>query len=370
VNLRLAIFIAIIAILLFAIAYGVKTAFGIAASDPATYDAANSDSAGTREFTDSAGRTVILPENITRIAPSGQLAQIFLLAIAPDLLVTKSYDYTGDNAKYVPDYIADLPNVGQFYGKGDFNAEEVARLNPQVVIDCGDPKDTIADDMDGITEKTAIPAIHITGKLDTSAEAFRTLGKLLGREEKGEQLARYIEKILALGDEILAKIPEKARAIYVNDSEGTIYAIMRGSIHADVFDYIADNAAVADSGVEIASSGAGNEVNFETIAEWNPDVIFFASGGGYENASASKTWGSLDAVKNGDYYEVPYGPYNWFGLPPSIQRYLFLIWAAKILYPEQADYDLQELVTEYYKLFYDYDLTDEGYAELVGNGIK
>ena len=42
---------------------------------------------------------------------------------------------------------------------------------------------------------------------------------------------------------------------------------------------------------------------------------------------------------------------------------------AKLLYPETADYDLQAEVTEYFKLFYHTDLTDEAYNALVANSV-
>ena len=41
----------------------------------------------TREFTDSTGRTVTLPADITKIAISGPLSQIYILPLAGDLLV-------------------------------------------------------------------------------------------------------------------------------------------------------------------------------------------------------------------------------------------------------------------------------------------
>ena len=37
--------------------------------------------------------------------------------------------------------------------------------------------------------------------------------------------------------------------------------------------------------------------------------------------------------------EVPNGPYNWMGFPPSVQRMLGMMWMAKLLYPETVDYD-------------------------------
>ena len=41
----------------------------------------------------------------------------------------------------------------------------------------------------------------------------------------------------------------------------------------------------------------------------------------------------------------------------------------ELLYPEYTEYDLQEEVTAYYKLFYDCDLTDEMYQSLMTNAL-
>ena len=78
----------------------------------------------------------------------------------------------------------------------------------------------------------------------------------------------------------------------------------------------------------------------------------------------------MTAIKEGNYYEVPNGPYNWMGFPPSVQRLLGMMWMAKILYPEAADYDLYTEVAEYFKLFYHTDLTEEQFSTLTANSIK
>ena len=53
------------------------------------------------------------------------------------------------------------------------------------------------------------------------------------------------------------------------------------------------------------------------------------------------------------------------GFPASVQRYLGMMWLQNTLYPELADYDLKAEVQEYFKLFYEYDLTDAQYDELM-----
>jgi len=322
---------------------------------------------GTVSFTDSAGRTVEIPANITRISPSGALAQMFLIAIAPDLLVTKAASYSDDVKKYIPAEVLDLPEVGQFYGSDDINYESIAAIGPEIVIDLGEPKNTIVEDMDSITEKLAIPAIHITAALDSSADAFRTLGQILHREEKGEQLALFCEKILAQTDDVLTAVGDnKVSILYCMGDAGT-NVIAATSFHAEVLDKIADNAAVVD---EPSSKGSGNETDLEQIAVWDPQVIIFAPNSVYATVAGDSVWSTLQAISSGKYYEVPFGPYNWMGTPPSINRYLGMIWLTKILYADYADYDLEAEITEYYKLFYNYDLTQEDYDTLTANALS
>ena len=79
------------------------------------------------------------------------------------------------------------------------------------------------------------------------------------------------------------------------------------------------------------------------------------------------TWQSLKAIRNGDYYEVPFGPYNWMGFPPSVNRYLGMLWMGSLLYPAYVDYDLYTEVARYYKLFYHCDLTQEQFDALTAN---
>jgi iron complex transport system substrate-binding protein len=318
-------------------------------------------SADTRLFTDSAGRTVELPAKIAKIAPSGALAQMFLLAIAPDLLCAVSSAYSPNEAEFIPAYFADLPVVGQFYGAANLNPEEIARIGPDIVIDVGDPKDSIAHDMDDISVSIGIPAIHVTATLQSTPRAFRTLGKLLDREEKGEALAVFCEKTLAAADRIEQQAgPRKKQVLYCMGNLG-LNVLPKTSFHSEVLDKLTDNKAVVDNP---AGRGSGNETNLEQILFWDPEVIIFGAGSIYAAAGTDPTWRQLRAIRGGAYYEVPVGPYNWMGSPPSINRYLGMLWLGNVLYPEYASYDLYTETAEYYRLFYGYDLSWERYNRL------
>ena len=325
--------------------------------------------AKTREFTDSTGRTVTLPAEITKIAISGPLSQIYILPLAGDMLVGVSNAYAEDAAQYLPAYIWEKIEIGQLYGgKGEMDLEALLAAAPDVVIDIGEPKKTIADDLAALTEQTGIPFIHIDATVSTAPDAYRILGKLLDREEKAEELAVWCENtyadIAAMMEQVDADGARK-KLLYCLGDKG-VNVIAKGSFHAETINMLSDNLAVVE---DVISSGAGNEVDLEQILLWNPDVIVFAPDSCYEEIAGSSQWQSVGAVARGNYYCTPSGPYGWLSSPPAVQRYLGMLWLGELLYPEYTNYDLQDAITEYYKLFYDCELTDEMYHALIKNAL-
>ena len=53
----------------------------------------NTETEETRTFTDSVGRTVTIPKELKKIAPSGPVAQLVLYTAAPDLLCGLARDF-------------------------------------------------------------------------------------------------------------------------------------------------------------------------------------------------------------------------------------------------------------------------------------
>ncbi|MDR2536561.1 MAG: ABC transporter substrate-binding protein [Treponema sp.] len=317
-------------------------------------------------FADSTGRQVEVPSKITKISASGSLAQTFLLAIAPDLLCTITAPFPQSEAEFLPEYVLKLPVVGQFYGAANLNLEEIAAIGPELVIDIGEPKNTASEDMEGITKAVGIPALHITGTLNSTADAFRTLGRLLGRQEKGEALARYCEKNLEIIDQIMAQVGDNKKSVlYCLGKQGQ-NVLAFGSFHAEVVDRLADNQAVV---ANPTSRGTGNETNMEQLLLWDPEVILFGYDSVFGTVGTDPAWRQMRAIRNGAYFEVPLGPYNWMGAPPSINRYLGMLWMVKLLYPEYAQFDLYTEAAEYYRLFYSHDLSQERFNALIANSI-
>ncbi|MDR0442322.1 MAG: ABC transporter substrate-binding protein [Treponema sp.] len=317
-------------------------------------------SSSSRYFEDSSGRRIELPAEIKTISPSGWLAQIFLISAAPDMLASLSVPLSAAEKEFLPSF-DNLPVTGTFYGQGAFNPEEIARIAPDVIIDIGAAKENIADDMDAFTKSTGIPVIHITADLRNTPDAFRLLGSLLSIEEKCEALAVFCEKTLLAVDNVMGKTGlVKKQALFCVGPRG-MSVLAKGSFHCETFDWIADNVAVVNNP---SARATGNETNPEQILLIDPQVIVFGSESVY--LKDDPFWKQLSAFKTNQYFRTPEGPYNWMGFPPSINRYLGILWLAKQLYPQFADYDLYDECAEYYRLFYGYDLSRIRFAQLTG----
>lgn len=321
----------------------------------------------TISFTDSLGRTVTVPEKITKIAISGPLSQVYILPLAGDLLVGVSNAFAEDAQKYISEEILSKTEIGQLYGgKREMDLEALLAADPDVVIDIGQAKGSMAADFDDLTSQTGIPFIHIDADIATTADAYRTLGKLLGREEKAEKLAKWCEHtyndILSIMEKVDADNARKT-LLYCLGETGT-NVIAEGSFHAQIVNLMSRNVAVID---EVVSSGDGNQVDLEQILLWDPEVIVFAYGSCYDTVGASSQWQSLNAIGSNNYYEAPYGPYGWLSSPPAVQSYLGMLWLGAVLYPDYVNYDLRKEVIAYYDLFYDCALTDDMYTALIQN---
>ena len=338
-------------------------------SGPSTGPADVQTAADTAKISvkDDYGRTVSVPEEITKIAPSGATAQMFLMTIAPDLLVGLAASPSTTQMAYFPEEMWYLPTFGQFYGaKSTLNMEALVDAGPQIIIDTGDRKSSGKTDMDGIQRQTKIPTVFYCATLAEMPHAYREIGRLLGREEEAEELARFVEKTTAMAAEKSAQIPEEERVRIMYGTGSTGLAVNADeSSQAQVIDIIgAKNAIIPDV---ITDKGGGTIVNMESVYTEDPDVIIFTSGGPYSRVQDSE-WANLRCIQNNDYYEIPGTPYNWVSSPPSVNMVLGVWWLGQLIYPDvYNDYDIIEVAQEYYKLFWHYDLTEEEAREFLKN---
>jgi iron complex transport system substrate-binding protein len=305
-------------------------------------------------FTDSAGREVELPKDVKRIAPSGPLAQIVLFTLCPDKLVGFASDISDAQFEYIDKKYASLPVFGNFYGD-TLNLESLMVAAPQIIIDIGEAKPNIADDMSGIEERTGIPTIFVQMEMDSMLTAYETLGMVTGETEQARMIIDYISQTLTETEQKAGSIPgaEQIRVYYGQDDGLT--AVVSGTVHSDVIDAVGGfNVAEVEESVR----GGASIISMEQLMLWNPDVVLFAPESIYDTVTSMPEWQEISAIKTGRFYEVPNGPYNWMGRPPSVNRVLGVKWLSNLLYPDIFKYDMASETREFYKLFYHCDVTD------------
>ena len=326
------------------------------------------EEASTVSFTDSLGRTVELPADLTRIVPSGAVATMILAAIAPECMVTVNTAPSESQMAYLPANLAALPETGQLYGsKANLNLETLLAADPQVVIDLGDKKGDMAEDLDALQEQIGLPVIFIEADLPHMAAAFRTLGGILsGKAERGEELAQLVDRTTAMAAENSAKIPEDARVrvMYTSGEDG-LGTNAAGSTQAQVLDMVgAENAVVVE---DVTDKGGGNIISLEQLYNFDPEVILFADNSIYDTVAEDTAWAQLTAISSGKYYEIPGMPYNWLSGPPSMNMILGVWWLGNLIYPEYYDYDMASMTQEIYKTLWGYELSADETAALLAN---
>lgn len=291
-----------------------------------------------------------------------------MFTFAPDLLVGLCDEMNDAEKLYIGEKYASLPVFGQIYGgKGDFNKEAVASADPQLIVDIGEAKKGIESELDELQESIGIPCVHIEATLATYGDAYTMLGDLLGREDRAHELATYCDAAYKDTVAVLDAIPQENRvkAAYMLGDAG-LNTMAKGTYHAAVIDLVADNVAVVENA---KGSGLGSEVSFEQVALWNPQLIIFGPDSIYDTVGSDEAWQTIDAVKNGAYYQIPAAPYNWISTPPSVNQIMGLQWFARLCYPDQFSDSIEDVTKAYYKTVYGYTLGDDECQKLVANAV-
>lgn len=347
------------AVLILALVFSV-TACG--AAKPSKEEAAEPD---TRIFVDSAGREVEIPAEIDAIAPSGPLAQIVLYTACPERLAGISVAFSDQAKALIDEKYWGMTQFGQFYGKNaSLNMEALIAAAPDVVVDIGEAKDSVVQDMDGLQEQLNMPVVFIEATMDSMDEAYEKIGELIGDTGETDQLAQYCKEVSEKAAKVSASLAEEDRlSVYEALGDAGLNTNARGSFHAEVIETV---GGINAADLEVVASGAGSEVSMEQVIGWNPDIIVAESEEVYQMILSDKAWSVLDAVKTGRVYKIPTSPYSVMANPPSVNRIFGILWLGDILYPDQYGVDISTEMQKFYKMFYHVDIDKTKAAELLG----
>ena len=126
----------------------------------------------------------------------------------------------------------------------------------------------------------------------------------------------------------------------------------------------ADNVAAENS-----------DITMEEILEINPDIILlswfdeFTPEDLYNNTIDGQDWSNVKAVQDKRVYKTPIGIYRWDA--PGVETPLMMEWLASLIQPEVfSDIDIRKEVADYFKTYFEYELTDEDMSQIMSDDFN
>ncbi len=260
-----------------------------------------------RQITDMAGRTIEVPDQVHRIyAMSHSLALVTVMA--PDLLIGLPFPFRRNPAAepYLPARYRDLPAL-------DGNLEQLKSLAPDLALGWTTP--SFVRDRVPQFERIGLPVVLVqVDRLRDYPASFRFLGRLLGREQRGEALAAHIEAMEARLTAVTAALPKEGRPrVYYAESIDGLTSQCDSSSRSDVIEMAGGINALHC--VNPPTSADNYPIDLETLVAADPDVIVVRQAETAKTIATDPRWAGLRAVAAGRVYVVPSLPFNWFDRP-------------------------------------------------------
>ncbi len=257
---------------------------------------------------DMAGRSVSLPEKVERvIIMNTYWTEIACAVGAGSKIVGVGKDIA--SSVFIPEGVRNLTNVGSLFS--GINLETVISLDPDVVI--MDYTYGKALDIISILENKNVSVVCLTAtSFQGQLNATLIIGKVLGAEEKAQQLVTYLSaeqaKITAVASSIpVASKPEVLICDLSVWGQGLVYTYVNTSWGQTVIDVGGVNMAM-----EEYANSSWVKISLEKILAWDPDIIIIL---GRDNATLTAqmsalngtAWEQLEAVKEDKVYGMLIG---------------------------------------------------------------
>jgi iron complex transport system substrate-binding protein len=269
-------------------------------------------------LTDMAGREVEIPVPAQRVVAIGPGALRLVCYLEATEKVVGVEDLEKQNLTGRPYTLAypeltQLSSIGPGGPDSSPDAEKLVAVHPDVIFAAYLLDKPKADELQA---KTGIPVVVLSyGKLATFDEevyhSLELMGKILGNEERSQEVVEYLENCRKdLGDRT-ADIPEDQKPeVYV----GGLGRKGSHGIESTQGQYPPFEAINAKNVVDDTGLAGGVSVDKEKLIAWDPDKIFIdASGYPLVKEDYKKNpyfYRSLSAVKQGEVYRQI--PYNWY----------------------------------------------------------
>ncbi len=308
-------------------------------------------------LTDLAGRTVTIEKPPERVVVlSSYWAEILCILGVQDKIVGIGKYIPYD--PYIPDDVKKKTVVGSTF-KG-LNWETVASLNPDlIIVDWYGGKYKDAETIKK-AEELGIPVIALSAKsVGDNIKVVELLGKVLGKEEKAEELASWMKEKLDEVNKIASQIPadKKNNVLLISapkDIGGPITVYAKGSAWASMVELVGAHNLAFDKEFDTPWPKLDLE---KIIAYWGDkaDVIIVVS---FSQKKLDKVingikndprWREIKAVKEGHVYGILAGSKGFLDWGPRIVVGVYQM--GGLIYPEYYP-KWQKLADELLQQFY------------------
>ena len=318
-----------------------------------------------REIVDMTGRKVKVPDRITRVYATSPPATYMVYALDRSLLVGLNALLKETERKYLPPDVRSLPILGGYFGQAQVpNIEMVMKARPDIILMWTSRESPLNRKMETDMKNLGIPLVFMEiNRIGDYAKGLTFLGKILHREERAKQLADYGEKAIWEATAVTGAISrQKAASVYYAEGTDGLYTECDASRHVELISLLgARNVFRCPNKTEYGME----RVSLEKVLLANPDVIFVQEREAYNRIRQDQQWRQIKAVKEGQVFIIPKGPFNWFDRPPSYMRYLGVKWVLSCLYPDLYHIDMAKEARDFYRLFLELELNDAQLREII-----
>ncbi len=315
----------------------------------------------SKSIIDMAGRKVIVPYKISRIATVGSVPVInsYLFALGEGKKIVNGLPLFAKSNRYnmqtaIAPHLAKQPMIqGQ---SRDLNMEVLFKLNPDVVI-------TMDMFMVNMLERYRMPVVFIEWR-DSSEilSNMKILGNLLDRMIRTKEYLLYFEVSMKNIRNRLSGISKNEMPVVLYFSPDTLTTPL----------LIADWWIKEAGGISVtAGIKRTGKVSFshEQVLIWNPDIMIVASPSEISKIYKDKRLSGTHAVINKKVYSIPMGAHSWG--QRTVEQALTVLWAAKMFYPDRFRHiSIEDEVRSFYRRFFDYKLSDSDIKTILAGGIE
>jgi iron complex transport system substrate-binding protein len=302
-----------------------------------------------RIIIDDYGRSVEVPDKVTKIFASSPPITMSVLAFDPNLIAALNFPFTKEQKPYVGTAY-NKPVAGGFFGQGQTpNFELLAASRPDVILAWGS-----MPGIEKIIKKFSVLHIPVVlVKNSTIADLvsqFELYAKLTGDQKRADELIAYTKQTLALIDSLQTELKKHSpvRYYFAEDIDG-LKSECEGSFHLEPFLYSGAKNALD---CKMSSNYGMEQISLETVLSAKPDVFIVMEKEFYKNVYNNSRFASLKAIKNRRVYLVPSQPFNYITRPPSFMRLMGIRWLIHTFYPHLLNDSLIQEQKRFKEVFF------------------